>query len=268
MSQAFDTFDAHSDGPEDSSEPGSSHFGAVDKYSRSRIVQAAWKIALEGKLIRVPLAKDRHIRIADAGCGAGAWLVDAAKEYPNATVLGIDRTPSNVGCGVDILPNINFQGYDLLYPWLSGTWGRVDFIHQRHVQCSMEEQKTFVQNYWQAMRPGGYVQIVNSDDSLQLTYDLLLSAGFTDVKVEEFSIVGPTYVKTKALCDDPNFDPSKVGVLRILDSFVLIGRKGKEDDDEVESFPQWVENHKQQMNTPEMKDSWWRVWICYGRKPQ
>lgn len=34
--------------------------------------------------------------ILDIGCGSGCWVIDMAKQYPRAEVIGMDLTPPNL----------------------------------------------------------------------------------------------------------------------------------------------------------------------------
>jgi len=104
------------------------------------------------------ILKSGKAKVLDVGCGAGHWLIEMAKEYPQATFVGIDMspmfpdvkdTPSNV---VFLQLNLN-DGI----PFPNETF---DFVFQRFL-CNgvvLEKWKFYVKEMIRVTISGGWVE--------------------------------------------------------------------------------------------------------------
>lgn len=87
------------------------------EYGRLRRQHLLHKNVMNDKLIRVPLLTDTPITILDSGTGDGIWLLDAADEYPQATLVGTDLFEKHFDQLRDFLPpSISFKIQNLLDP--------------------------------------------------------------------------------------------------------------------------------------------------------
>ncbi|KAH7382900.1 S-adenosyl-L-methionine-dependent methyltransferase [Cadophora sp. MPI-SDFR-AT-0126] len=106
-----------------------------------------------GKLHYAPLENPQEI--LDLGTGTGIWAIDIGDEYPSATVLGVDLSPIQP---VWVPPNVRFMVDDFESPWLHGR-DRFDFIHARHTSVAVKNMPKLVQQAYEGMKPGGWIEI-------------------------------------------------------------------------------------------------------------
>lgn len=54
-------------------------------------------LTFDGKLFTAPIPKDKKLNhVLDVGTGTGIWAIDFADDHPEANVLGIDLSPSEL----------------------------------------------------------------------------------------------------------------------------------------------------------------------------
>ncbi|CAG8440854.1 11563_t:CDS:2 [Ambispora gerdemannii] len=102
-------------------------------------------------------------RVIDFGCGAGAWILDMAKQYPNSMFVGIDISP--------IFPtefplNVEFIEYNVLdgLPYEDASF---DFIHQKFMAGAFTEaqwEEKVIPEMTRLTRPNGWVEMLESDN--------------------------------------------------------------------------------------------------------
>ncbi|CAB4405431.1 unnamed protein product [Rhizophagus irregularis] len=117
------------------------------------------------------LLKSGNAKVLDIGCGAGHWIIDMAKEYPQATFVGIDMSPIFPDVK-DIPSNVIFLQLNLNdgIPFPNETF---DFVFQRFL-CNcvvLEKWKFYVKEMIRVTIPGGWLEffefeIDNSDKQL------------------------------------------------------------------------------------------------------
>lgn len=135
------------------------------EQDRLDIVHHVYLLLLDNKLFRAPVGNDIQ-RILDVGTGTGIWAIDAAEAYPSAEVIGTDLSPIQPSW---VPPNVSFQIDDAESEW---TFARdsFDLIHIRHLNGGIKDWKRLIQQSFDALKPGGWLDIaeyeceVMSDD--------------------------------------------------------------------------------------------------------
>ncbi|CAG8684399.1 12653_t:CDS:2, partial [Ambispora gerdemannii] len=99
-------------------------------------------------------------RVIDLGCGAGAWILDMAKQYPNSMFVGIDLSPIFPTEGLPL--NVEFVECNVL-DGLSYKDASFDFVHQKFLtgaftQAQWEEK--VIPEITRLTRPDGWVEMV------------------------------------------------------------------------------------------------------------
>ncbi|KAG0225209.1 hypothetical protein BGW41_004803 [Actinomortierella wolfii] len=100
-------------------------------------------------------------RILDSGCGLGEWTMEMAKEFPNATVYGIDINP-------ELFPDVNqnvpsnclFTQSDLLSR-LSFPDHYFDFVYQRflYLGLTVDDWPVALKELHRVMKPGAWIEL-------------------------------------------------------------------------------------------------------------
>ncbi|KAG0316137.1 hypothetical protein BG000_004980, partial [Podila horticola] len=120
---------------------------------------ALWKY-IGGGNFHAPLRYDID-RILDSGCGLGEWTMEMAKEFPNATVYGIDINP-------ELFPNVRepvpsnclFTQSNLLNR-LSFPDKYFDFVFQRflYLGLTVDDWPVALKELRRVMKPGAWIEL-------------------------------------------------------------------------------------------------------------
>ncbi|KAG5722766.1 hypothetical protein E4T56_gene7961 [Termitomyces sp. T112] len=98
--------------------------------------------------------------ILDIGAGSGAWAIQAAQQYPDATVIAADLFPLPAR---PIPPNLTYHHLDVLkaYPWESNTF---DVIHMRLLLFHIPHREIsgIIKRTVDLLRPNGWLLIEDS----------------------------------------------------------------------------------------------------------
>ncbi|CAI2178433.1 16375_t:CDS:2 [Funneliformis geosporum] len=99
------------------------------------------------------------ISVLDVGCGAGHWVIENAKDYPNSTFVGLDMSP--------IFPtenkprNAGFIECNVLegLPFPSNTF---DFVHQKFLYAAFSEKQWLqvIKEIARVLKPSGYAEFM------------------------------------------------------------------------------------------------------------
>ncbi|CAG8948934.1 hypothetical protein HYFRA_00002061 [Hymenoscyphus fraxineus] len=135
------------------------------EYERLRLQHELHKSAMAGELVQVPLSKTDPLRILDSGTGDGTWMVDVLKQYPNAELVGTDINEKHFEQLKDIPRSISFKVQNVLDEWPAEDQDAYDLVHQRYclTQFSAEKGAAIIKRLYNNVKPGGYMQIVESN---------------------------------------------------------------------------------------------------------
>ncbi|CAO3675371.1 unnamed protein product [Umbelopsis ramanniana] len=105
---------------------------------------------------------ERGIKVLDAGCGGGTWILEMANAYPNSEFTGIDVSAAWPN---DIRPhNCNFVVGNIVneLPFEENSF---DYIYMRLVAMGVpnEVYPTVLSNLNKVLKPGGWIELVEFD---------------------------------------------------------------------------------------------------------
>lgn len=129
------------------------------------IVHHSITLAHDGALFKAPL-KANVERALDVGTGSGLWAIDFADQYPSASVIGTDLSPSQPTW---IPPNLKFEIDDATQEWTFSE-NHFDYIHMRYLFGSIADWPKLLKQAYRTCKPGGYVEsfeascVYKSDD--------------------------------------------------------------------------------------------------------
>ncbi|KAJ7888965.1 S-adenosyl-L-methionine-dependent methyltransferase [Mycena olivaceomarginata] len=127
----------------------------------------AWSQYFRGDLwlAVAEIAKMDPRRIIDLGCGSGAWAIQAALQFPDAQVVGLDMSPLP---DRQIPGNMSFQLGDLTKE-LDLEPNSFDIVHARSVMCHVPNAIEAIQRAANLVKPGGLLLLLDVDISTMLT---------------------------------------------------------------------------------------------------
>ncbi|KAG0011056.1 hypothetical protein BGZ80_000982 [Entomortierella chlamydospora] len=120
---------------------------------------ALWKY-IGGGNSHAPLRYDIE-RILDSGCGLGEWTMEMAKEFPNATVYGIDINPELFPSAHQPVPsNCLFTQSNILNR-LSFPEKYFDFVYQRflYLGLTVDDWPVALKELKRVMKPGAWIEL-------------------------------------------------------------------------------------------------------------
>jgi len=158
-----------------------------------------------GKLCPISLDEIRPSRILEVGCGSGAWAIEAATQFPDATVVAVDRSPLP---NRPLPPNLTFQLADLAKEVDFGP-DRFDIVHARFVFGHVSNGQDAFRRVARLVKPGGLL-LVEDVDMLSYYETSGPAAG------QFGSALKPTFDERGA---DMNFAEKIPGLIRSLADF-------------------------------------------------
>ncbi|KAF8866307.1 S-adenosyl-L-methionine-dependent methyltransferase [Acephala macrosclerotiorum] len=132
------------------------------------IQHAQLLLSFSNRLYLSPIPKEKLLNVMDFGTGTGIWAIDFAIEHPGANVLGVDSEPFRLN---HTRENLYFQTFvfDPERAWKPDC--KYDLIHNRVMFGSLEEAPAFIQQAFECLATGGYLEMVS------FTYPILLNDG-------------------------------------------------------------------------------------------
>ncbi|OHW96818.1 methyltransferase domain-containing protein [Colletotrichum incanum] len=127
------------------------------------------------KLFLAPVPQETTHRILDIGTGTGIWAIEAADVFPNAEILGNDLSAIQPSW---VPPNIKFEIDDVESPWVNE--GKYDFIFCRYMAASIADWPKLIQNIYNNLNPGGWVEFQDYDISFHSDDGTLTDKHHTD----------------------------------------------------------------------------------------
>ncbi|EPS44118.1 hypothetical protein H072_1866 [Dactylellina haptotyla CBS 200.50] len=118
-------------------------------------------IMQKGKLHAAPIG-DHPQKIMDIGTGTGIWAIEMADMYPSAIVIGNDLSPIQPGW---VPPNVQFVVEDIEDDWTYDA-NTFDLIYCRYLLGSIRNWPRLVSQAYKALKPGGYLEILEPDSHL------------------------------------------------------------------------------------------------------
>lgn len=128
------------------------------ELNREDMKHHMWRLVLNGGLHLAPIG-DNPQKILDVGTGSGIWAMQTADAYPSAQITGFDISPVQPSW---VPPNLQFEVDDLEQEWL---WKQnsFDLVHCRFMFMSVRDWPAMLQQAYQSLKPGGYVELSELD---------------------------------------------------------------------------------------------------------
>lgn len=120
---------------------------------RLELQHRIWRIFLSNCCGLAPIP-DNVSRALDLGCGTGAWCLDFAEAHPKCHVMGIDLSSIHP---TKVPSNVDFKIGDFSSKWDFG--GKFDYIHSRSIQAGVRDWARLIDQVWENLEPGGYVEL-------------------------------------------------------------------------------------------------------------
>lgn len=107
---------------------------------------------------------DRKRAILDLGCGSGIWAIEAARQFPDCDVVGLDLAPAPVD--PELVPeNCRFE-IDDINLGLSHYHGYFDVIHVRCIGAGLSDHAKMMRDVEACLTPGGLVVFMDGDQTV------------------------------------------------------------------------------------------------------
>ncbi|KAJ8065346.1 hypothetical protein OCU04_006034 [Sclerotinia nivalis] len=117
-----------------------------------------WKEALQF-VIHPSIQLSPNAVIADVATGTGAWLLDVARDFPQAQLHGLDNDISQAPHTNWLPGNVSVRHWDIFTDLPDEMVGTFDYVHVRLLVLVLEgNNEAFIQKLLKMLKPGGYLQ--------------------------------------------------------------------------------------------------------------
>ncbi|KAG5642892.1 hypothetical protein DXG03_001899 [Asterophora parasitica] len=131
----------------------------ASEWERLDDLHNGWKAYLDHKLSYAPLVENAE-QILEIGAGSGAWAIQAAETYPNATVVATDISPLPPR---PLPPNVRFQKVNIIEKELPFKPGTFDIIHARLLFIHLPDWEDILERVITLLKPGGWLLVEDVD---------------------------------------------------------------------------------------------------------
>ena len=140
-----------------------------------------WKQLLQYNLHPdIPSPSSIGARIADVATGTGAWLLEVAREFPQAQCDGFDISTIQCPPSEWLPANVVLREWNIFEPPPADLVGKYDVVHIRLVVLVIaKEPVPTIRNLAMLLKPGGYLQW----DELNMTNSMVITVN-DGIKVE------------------------------------------------------------------------------------
>ncbi|KAH9828049.1 methyltransferase [Teratosphaeria destructans] len=122
-------------------------------------------VTLQGCLYLAPIGSSPR-RLLDIGTGTGSWATGVAERYPNAAVIGADRSPV---AQTRVQPsNLVFTIKDCCSEW-TYPQNHFDLIHIRGLSGSISDWPSLYRRAHRHLQPGGWIEQLECSIHLRST---------------------------------------------------------------------------------------------------
>ncbi|RKP24250.1 S-adenosyl-L-methionine-dependent methyltransferase [Syncephalis pseudoplumigaleata] len=110
-------------------------------------------------------------RVLDVGCGTGMWMKEVARDFPKATLVGVDI--ADVFMQTDMPSNCTFELGNVL-EGLAFSSNRFDFVHQRLMGGAIPASlwQAHVAELYRVTQSGGFLELGDTDFNFQNVGDI------------------------------------------------------------------------------------------------
>ncbi|KAF9016930.1 S-adenosyl-L-methionine-dependent methyltransferase [Hymenopellis radicata] len=116
------------------------------------------------RLVEVLKDTSGEKKCLDIGAGSGSWLLDAAKDFPESSFVGIDLAPIQPS----LLPkNASWEIHDI-NQGLQPFYNKFDAVHARLIGHGIPDFAVLIDEISRVLKPGGVIDILEYDFQ---TYD-------------------------------------------------------------------------------------------------
>ncbi|RYP93715.1 hypothetical protein DL770_000087 [Monosporascus sp. CRB-9-2] len=134
----------------------------IQEMDRLELQHLIWLEAMGGRLHLAPLDQINVTHVLDVGTGTGNWPIEFASQHPQVKVLGTDLSPIQP----DYVPtNCDFIIDDATKEW--SFHQRFDYIHTRTLTMGIADWDKFVDQAYNYLQPGGFLELQCVDDSVK-----------------------------------------------------------------------------------------------------
>ncbi|TGO43965.1 hypothetical protein BCON_0686g00010 [Botryotinia convoluta] len=252
------------------------------------LLHHVYNLVLDGELHLAPISKQPQ-RVLDLGTGTGIWAMNFADQYPSAQVIGNDVSFIQSGWAPT---NCQFEVDDFEVEWRYSKL--FDYIHGREIAGAIQDFDKLVQQAFNHLTPGGFlefqslsIELYADDDSLkkapfmvQLTHDVqeasirygkrlgnmsecpekMINAGFTDVTCKVVKVPTTPWPKDPKQKEIGKYMPQA----SMSYSYALLSKVMGWNRDDIEVLLAHV--------SEELKDltihTYLKLYLVYGKKPK